>query len=246
MSQQASIGGRFIILPTIGSSNNYAMEQIYDGKAVHGDCFLALKQTGGKGQRGKVWNGGEGNLALSIVLSADFLNLHQGFLLQTLIATTVRQVLNRKKDGFFIKWPNDIYFNDRKAAGILIENIVSGHKWKHTVVGIGINVNDINISKHVPTAISLAEIIQKEFDIISLAFQLTKRLEKNWQKFKQKPDCFVSIYNKSLYKKGETVTLKKNQVVFKTIIHGVDEGGLLICGEHKEYEFTHGEVEWIG
>ena len=80
-----------------------------------------------------------------------------------------------------IKWPNDIYWKDRKAGGILIENVLQGGKWKYSIVGIGININQILFPANILNPVSLAQITGKTFEVIALAKELCSHLEKRWQ-----------------------------------------------------------------
>jgi BirA family biotin operon repressor/biotin-[acetyl-CoA-carboxylase] ligase len=240
------IGYDLTILPVVDSSNNYATQQIYDGKAVHGNAYLALEQTSGKGQRGRQWHTGNGqNLALSTVLEPTFLGLHQQFALHTYVCTSILQYLNTIKVGFTIKWPNDIYFNDRKAAGILIENIVQRNSWKNAVVGIGLNVNDKAIDMQNANAISLIQITGVFYDLLEIANGILQQLESNWNFFMEDVNPFFENYIANLYKKGTTIKLKQGNRVVSVVLKTVTMQGLLVCGENEEMEFKHGEVEWL-
>lgn len=244
--QQPLIGHSFTKLTVVDSSNNYAMQQITDGKAGHGNVYLANEQTGGKGQFDKKWHTGTENMAMSVVLEPFFLNLSNQFLLHTFICVSLIDILNTKNKGFTIKWPNDIYFNDRKAAGILIENKIKGNKWEYAVVGIGLNVNELEVEKTFVKAISLIQITGRKFNIELLASEITTKLETYWNLFKLQPTSFLEEYNKNLYKKNSQIKLKKDDLIFETILQKVTEDGKLICGANSELEFVHGEVEWVG
>jgi BirA family biotin operon repressor/biotin-[acetyl-CoA-carboxylase] ligase len=245
-TKQPLIGHSITVLPVVDSSNNYAMEQLYDGKAAHGQAFMALTQTNGKGQMGKQWKTGQNeNLALSIVIEPIGVNLNQQFLLQTFITVSIVQWLNTKKDGFCIKWPNDIYYNDRKAAGILIENAINGTNWNYAIIGIGLNVNQKEFDTSVPNAISLQQIIGENIDLYLLANELCVALEQQWLLFKQKPTSFLELYQQYLYKKNELVKFRQGNKVFITIVKSVTAQGDLLCGDNEEFSFRHGEVEWV-
>jgi BirA family transcriptional regulator, biotin operon repressor / biotin---[acetyl-CoA-carboxylase] ligase len=244
--QQPVIGHSLVILPIVDSSNNYAMQQVHDGTAVHGGAFMALQQTAGRGQRAKQWHTGHSeNLAISIVLAPITLKIHQQFLISAFVAVSVVQFLNKLKDGFCIKWPNDIYYNDRKAAGILIENTLQGDQWSFTIAGIGINVNQTDFTIEKANPISLAQIIGRETDLYQLAKDLCTEMELNWNLFLDTPSLFLKKYNDGLYKKNELVKLKQGTKTFETIVNYVTENGLLVCGANHEYEFNFGEVEWV-
>ncbi len=243
---QPKIGSSLEVLPVVDSSNNYAMRQIYDGKAEHGFAYMALQQTCGKGQREKGWHTGENtNLALSIVLQPYHLKIKDQFLLNAFVSNTLIGFLNQINISCTIKWPNDIYYADRKAAGILIENIIQGKNWKYTVVGIGLNVNEELFSADVTNAISLKQIKNEEQDIYKIATSFLNFIEQEWIGFINNPTLEIETLNKHLYKKNELVKFKQGAKVFTIIIKQVATNGKLVCGENKEYEFNFGEVEWV-
>ncbi|HUN01868.1 MAG TPA: biotin--[acetyl-CoA-carboxylase] ligase, partial [Niabella sp.] len=138
----------FIELPAIDSTNNYALSLVKTQKlterqttSLHGTVVFAHEQLQGKGQRGKKWLSAPGeNLLMSLILDTKAIKLHQQFLLSAFIATKTRHFVEKLiEKETFIKWPNDIYIQDKKAGGILIENILAGSDWKWAVAGIGIN-----------------------------------------------------------------------------------------------------------
>lgn len=119
-----TIGQRLIILPVIDSTNNYAMGQATAGQAGHGTVYFALEQTAGKGQRGKTWLTTPGeNIMMSVVIQPQALKTSQQFLLSAAIALGCYDFFkNYAGEETRIKWPNDLYWRDRKAGGILIES----------------------------------------------------------------------------------------------------------------------------
>ncbi len=207
---------------------------------------MALQQTNGKGQRGKQWQTGKNeNLALSIVLNSNTITLLQQFLLQTFVCVGLVNYLNTLKTGFCIKWPNDIYYNDRKAAGILIENIVSGSTWRFAIVGIGLNVNQVAFANELTNAISLQQITGNSFDLYTVAVSICNSLQQNWENFLQLPLAFLQRYNNNLYKKGQFVKVKHQNEILEILVKNVNEQGLLICGKKAEVSFTYGSIDWI-
>ncbi|MBK6828679.1 MAG: biotin--[acetyl-CoA-carboxylase] ligase [Chitinophagaceae bacterium] len=144
----SSIGTPFVELQSVDSTNNYAREQIHAGMAQHGQAIFAHEQWAGKGQRGRHWVSEKGqNMAVSILLQPKSLPISRQFELSAAIALTVHQTLAvYLPEDLTIKWPNDLYWQDRKAGGILIENLLSSHdqtgsSWNWAIAGIGININ---------------------------------------------------------------------------------------------------------
>ncbi len=167
-----------LVLPTIDSTNDYAMNLINNGKAQHGMIINALDQTNGKGQRGNDWQSRPNeNITCSIVLEHGASELECQFILGMATALGVLDTVNHFMPACnnCIKWPNDILVNKKKIGGVLIENIVRGSAWTHSVVGIGLNVNTPYFNASLPFATSfLIETLQK--------FDLQQVLKVMWQK----------------------------------------------------------------
>ena len=183
------LGMPLIELSTIDSTNIYAMAQIKAGLAKSGSCFRADYQTHGKGQHGRVWESSKGqNILCSYILELKKLDALKkwtptdqiGF--SAAIALGIRAFFDTYTNGDTkIKRPNDIYWRDRKAGGILIENLLKGTEWTWAVVGIGININQTVFSPEAPNPVSLKQITGRDWDILSLQEALSKALTKSIQ-----------------------------------------------------------------
>jgi BirA family transcriptional regulator, biotin operon repressor / biotin---[acetyl-CoA-carboxylase] ligase len=240
------IGEPFITLPVVESTNNYAMGLAHDGKAGHGLAVLGLHQTAGKGQRGRAWHTGQGlNMALSVVLEPFPLTLAGQFLLSACVATAVRNLLESYCPGCTIKWPNDLYFNDRKAGGILIENKIQGQRWQYAVAGIGLNINQKAFPEGLQNPVSLLQLTGREHLVEQVARQCCQHLQQQWQLLLHQPQAVLESYRQHLYKRGQPVKLRKDNRVFTTLLHSVSDNGLLLTGEHGETPFAFGEVAWV-
>ena len=244
-----SFGQSFSVIPSIDSTNNYAMQMVHARLAKHGDAWFALEQTEGKGQRGKSWQSRKGeNIILSIVLQPFFLIPRQSFLLNAAIALGVYDFY-KQYAGYEtrIKWPNDIYWRDRKAGGILIENIIRAEHWSFAVAGIGLNINQINFAEHLLKATSLREITGKNFEVIELAKKLCLFLEHRYEALKAGDEKkILDDYGQAMYKLNEYVTFKKNELVFDALVKGITTEGLLVVEtDNNEEEWLWGTAEWI-
>ena len=190
------LGAPFIELSTIDSTNIYAMDQIKLGLAKSGSCYTADFQTNGKGQHGRVWESSKGqNLLCSYILELNTLDALKNWTPTDQIGFSAAIALGAR--AFFaafavsetkIKKPNDIYFSDRKAGGILIENLVRGKEWTWTVIGIGMNINQSSFSSAAVNSvssnpISLQEITNKIWDLKQMQQHLSEALSnaiQNW------------------------------------------------------------------
>jgi BirA family biotin operon repressor/biotin-[acetyl-CoA-carboxylase] ligase len=235
----------FTELLSVSSTNIYAADKLKANLAAHGAAFFACHQTAGKGQRSKQWNDEPGeNIMLSVILDTSFLSTLHQFPFSAMVAVSVHEFFSQYAgDETKIKWPNDLYWRDRKAGGILIETVANG-KW--AIAGIGINVNQTKFSKELPNPVSLKQITGKEFDTIALAKELCTYLERNYQLLKKgKSEKIIALYNQYLYKRNEVVRLKKNNAAFNCTIKSVNENGELIISDALQESFVWGEVEWI-
>ncbi len=238
----------FIILKQVDSTNNYAMAAIHEGLAKHGDAVFTGIQTHGKGQRGKAWQSGDDeNIALSVTLKPSHLKILQPFQLSVAVALAAYDFYSTyDSDNVFIKWPNDIYWRDRKAGGILIENVIRGNKWQWAVAGIGININQTEFDDALKNAVSLKQVTGKSFDTMVLAKQLYACVIKRTEElFTKSFDVLLEEYNQHLFRKNMLVKLKKDNVVFETLIKSVSPQGFLITQDAIERQFDFGEVEWV-
>jgi BirA family transcriptional regulator, biotin operon repressor / biotin---[acetyl-CoA-carboxylase] ligase len=243
------VGHSFTSFASINSTNIYAMERIREGMAVHGEVFFAHEQTEGRGQRGKKWWALPGeNIQMTAVLQPLKLATSQPFRLSATVALAVHDWLSQTPvTGWKIKWPNDLYWGDRKAGGILIENVIQSGTWVWAVVGIGININSKTFHPDIPNATSLSLLAPEHaFDPEQLARQLCPFLEARWQMLMAGgwPTLFEQ-YNAVLYKSGEPQRLKRHNSTAVYKIVQVAENGQLVAGQHGEYLFDHGDVEWV-
>ena len=154
------------------STNTLLKELLAKGEWPEGERFLYTAfQTAGRGQAGNGWESEEGkNLLCSILLPPK----KELFDLNVLTAVAVQRLLG---EGFTIKWPNDIYYGDKKVAGILIENAIIGNEIKYSIAGIGLNVNQTTFLSSAPNPVSLKQISGKETDIDALMQALMTQIE---------------------------------------------------------------------
>ena len=247
MASFKPIGSPFIELPAIDSTNNYAMAVLHEGMAQHGMVVFTHHQQKGKGQRNKQWiSGKDMNIALSAVIEPTGFLPSQLFLLSMATAVAAARLFKRyAEDDVCIKWPNDVFWRDRKAGGILIENVIKGNEWKYAVAGIGLNINQTDFGELNARAVSLMQITGKKNDPLQLAKELCFNLNEEYQILWNDPSQTVSGYQKFLYKKNQKVKLKKDNRTFEAIIKDVTTNGKLVVQTSVEEEFSVGEVEWV-
>lgn len=243
-----TIGQPFIELLQVESTNSYAIDKIQAKLAAHGTVWFAREQTAGRGQRGKEWFTEPGsNIILSVVADMSSLSMHQQFPLSAAVALAAHDLFNKYTQGdTAIKWPNDIYWRDRKAAGILIENVLRGNTWHWAVIGIGMNINQTSFPENMRNPVSLKQITGKDFNAVALAQELCNNLEQYYQQLKRgEVDAIMQQYHQHLYRYKQPVRLKKGNISFNCTIEGVSNEGDLLISNGPQERFSFGEVEWV-
>ncbi len=243
-----TIGKPFTELAAVDSTNNYAMAAAQKGAAKWGEAWFAHEQIKGKGSRGKSWKSTAGeNIILSVLLEpGNDLLPSQSFYLTAAVALAARDLFHQyAKEEVTIKWPNDIYWRDRKAAGILIENTFRGNHWQWSVAGIGMNINQTFFDAALPNPVSLKQVTGKTYDAVALAKELCICLQHRYEQLQKDKESILKDYNDVLYKRNETVRLKRGNAVFSAVIQHVAASGLLQVEDGLGSQFTFGEIEWV-
>jgi BirA family biotin operon repressor/biotin-[acetyl-CoA-carboxylase] ligase len=235
---------QLIELDSVDSTNNYAMARIHAGMASDGQVCLARHQWAGKGQRGKSWKDEPGqNLMMSLVSEPAPLDISKLFLFSASVALGIVDLVRGfHGESWSVKWPNDIYWNDRKAAGILIENVVLGKNWLFAVTGVGINLNQENFTADLPHAVSLKQITSASYEPILVARELVPAIQHRIDTLKTDPEQILTDYNCYLYKKYQPIALRKKSELIICTLQGVDAGGMLLTSQGP---FAWTDVEWM-
>lgn len=144
-----------------------------------GTVIYTPSQTAGRGQKGNSWESEDGkNLTFSMLLKHPPVKARDQFYLSEAASLAVVESLTVEAgDGFTVKWPNDVYWYDKKVCGMLIESSLDGSDIAHSVVGIGINVNQEHFLSDAPNPVSLINITGREHDLLSLLKQVCTRIE---------------------------------------------------------------------
>ena len=242
------VGKVLISLETVDSTNNYAKDLLSKSKPLEGTAIIAHTQHQGRGQIGNTWFSEPGkNLTLSIILYPAFLKAADQFGLTQAIALGIcdlgRSLLHRP---VHIKWPNDIYCEGKKLAGILVENSVAGPNLTDSVVGIGLNVNQTNF-EGLGNATSMNLLGGREFELKLTCEALFASLEKRYLQLKNgHRDVLNMDYLRLLYRRKEWHSYKTGKGTIQGRILGVNDHGQLEM-ETKEgiRYFNNKEVEFV-
>ena len=225
---------------TLESTNQYLQNLLNEGADIADNIVVTDFQTSGKGQGKNVWQSEDGkNLLFSIALDMSFLKAENQFLLTQMASVAMINVLKKylPEESLFIKWPNDIYFNDKKIAGILIKNEIKGMMMGTSIIGIGLNVNQTSFDKNLPNPISMKMITEKDFDLDELLSAISYQLSANSQQpttNSQQPTA--NSYIKHLYRYQQWAFYKHEGSVKEMMIVGYDQFGRLILKEKNDHE----------
>lgn len=214
---------------------------------------VAEFQTAGKGQRGNTWEAEEGkNLLFSFVLYPTFLEARRQFILSQIVSLAIKEELSRWSDEITIKWPNDIYWKDRKMCGILIENDLAGHNIARTISGIGININQELFHSDAPNPVSLKQITGQEHDRSSILAHILRRVEIYYNSLRtEEPNIYsaeiAARYARSLYRRRGLHPYEDGNGKFLARLLRVEQDGRLILedesGQERQYLFK--EVQYV-
>ncbi len=241
------VGQNCIHLKSIDSTNSYASELLTHIKPIEGTLIYTFEQKNGKGQRGNVWESEPNkNVACSFVLYPAFLKISKQFLLSKIASLAVADLMaelmksSDKPQEIKIKWPNDIYVDNKKIAGILIENTLRENNIQNAVVGIGINMNQLKFNADI-NATSLALILDKEFDSILVIAKLCEFIEARYLQLKGNKIEFIDTeYLQRLYRLHEWHYYISSNQLFEGKIIGISVLGklqvLLKSTEVKEFD----------
>lgn len=225
------------------------MDQVNSGQITHGTAWFAMEQTAGKGQRGKQWLSPPGeNIMLTVALQPTSLPLSRQFMLSVAVALGASDFFGRYAgDETCIKWSNDIYWRDRKAGGILIENVLRGNTWQYAITGIGININQAQFPEHLPNPVSLRQITGKTWDSIALAKELCQCLEPWLQQLHPAHyNELLEQYKNRLFRLNEPGLYRIQGEYFQGIIRDVlPDGKLCLERNGTILELGFGEVEFV-
>ena len=232
---------------SLESTNIHAFQLAQQNKLEHGEIVLADFQESGKGQSGAYWLADKGkNLTFSLLLKHE-VSIQEQFLLTKMVAVGIKEFLDSLSVGYVaIKWPNDILINNDKIAGVLIENSVQGEKINYSVLGIGLNVNQLKFPKFERKATSLASLIGHPMNLSNLLDRLLVHLERSFLLMKENPEELSKKYISALYGFGKTMKFEDKEGAFEGMILSVQTSGKLQvnrAGTLKVYDLK--EIRFI-
>lgn len=215
-----------IKLDQIGSTNSYLHNLNVEKVQENGTIVSTKNQTTGKGQTGNIWHSEKDkNLTFSVITYPNTKPTH-AFYLNIIASLSVQKALSDLSISAKIKWPNDILVNSKKIGGILIENQINSKSINQSIIGIGLNVNQITFDNNINATSILNEGKSIEVDDVLnqiygyLDFYYNLLLESNFTLLKK-------LYYQHLYWKNEIGTFSDENSTFKALVMGISEIGLL-------------------
>lgn len=216
----------------------------------HLDVVWAEWQSAGRGQRGHSWHSVENeNLTFSVVLQPHFLPIVEQFLLSEVVALALVDTMADWGIECRIKWTNDIYAADRKLVGVLIEQSLSAERIERTIVGIGINVNQLTFPDDLPNPTSMACEVGESVEREAVLGSFIRHLEELYGVLERGDKHLIEErYRQTMYHLGEEYTYAyASGERFRATIRGVRPSGELRL-EHTDGtigEYAFKEVEFV-
>ena len=241
-----------ICIEKTDSTNNYLADLCDKGVVQEFTTVCANFQTAGKGQRGNSWESEAGkNLLFSFVTYPAFVKARDQFVLSEIIALSVKEALDCHISDVSVKWPNDIYWKDKKICGMLIENVLGDGGVARCIAGIGLNINQRAFFSDAPNPVSLAQITGKEEDLQAVLKDIMLFVAQYYEGLKLHTEVMTNYlterYNQSLYRREGIYPFRDAQGAFEASILRVDPDGrlFLLDTEGKERSYLFKEVQFI-
>jgi len=238
-----------LLVDNTPSTNQYLLNELQKAGVESGAAVVTFNQSKGRGQKGNKWlSEPEKNISYSLVIKPDFIPARNQFLLSEFVSLTVKALMDEYTKEITIKWPNDIYYKNLKIGGILIENKLEGSLIAHSVIGIGLNINQIDFPKELPNPVSLSQITGKQYNLKELAEKLHRRLITAFEHLTTDNESDIrKYYLNSLYRRDGYHLYKDEKGEFKARILDINAHGHLILepeeGAVREYDLK--EVTFV-
>ena len=232
-----------IQLDDVSSTNLYLRKLIKD-KSISENILVSTNyQEKGRGQRSNIWESEKNMNILISFLYVHTTNNYDLFKFNMLISLAIYDFLSKYfKTGLKIKWPNDLMINNKKIAGVLVQNIESNFK---SIIGVGININQKEFKNFSPQATSFSNELNKEFNRNVLILELMNNFENYLINYFQFNDLKNS-YMLKIYKFKQQTNFLNNLKQFKGEIMNFNSSGEIIIKRGDEFlSFKNGEVKMI-
>lgn len=230
------------------STNTYLNELDNNTEQAEGCVVTTHTQSAGRGQRGNSWEAAPGkNLTFSYLLRPQGIAPQEQFIISQIASLSVVDTLLQYIDNVTIKWPNDIYYCDKKIAGILIEHNLSGMEISRTIVGIGLNINQETFISDAPNPVSLSQITGQKYNLDNILAEILEATSQRYNGYHNNKTALQHDYAQTLYRRKGFHLYRDNNGTFEAAIKEVKPDGHLILSDTKGNErcYAFKEVAFI-
>lgn len=248
MLERILIGNKLIRLEEVNSTNEF-LKKYYmaNPNEPEGLVVSAKNQYDGRGQKSNIWESESAkNLTFSILLKPNILIANQ-FDITKIISIGLINFLKSNNILAKIKWPNDIYVGDTKIAGVLIENTISHSKIKSSIVGVGLNVNQIHFNQKLGNASSLSLLTGQKFNLEKILNEILCYIDQCYLLYKTGAYKALSddyLFNLFRFNEDGYYEIENNKV-FAKIIGVSTTGKLQLKIDDKVKEFDMKEIKFL-
>ena len=224
----------------LDSTNEYLKNK---EKLEEYEVVIAKTQTNGRGKRGSVWISNEGAALFSFVIDSigydDKVTIYTGFIVRNILHKLIKKAFAENVENYLkFKWPNDVYYKDKKLCGILCEKV--GEK---IIVGIGINVNNNDFGIFNERATSLNIVTGEKYEIEKLVKEVVIEFKEHYRNLNSKWNSIIEDINENSYLVGKKIMLKQNKEYRKFIEIDIDGNIVTLSQEGKTYKENSLEFE---
>lgn len=239
---------KIIRLKEIDSTNRF-LKQLDSYKEDELTIAVADYQTAGKGQGSHTWESEAGkNLLFSLLVCPHWVPVCRQFVLSMVGALALKDALDSYADGFTLKWPNDVYWNDQKISGTLIETSLDSKGIKKFIFGVGVNINQQVFKSDAPNPVSLCQIVGHEVDRDEVLQKFIEAFDRYYELLRRADYMDVSgIYHLALYRRKGYHWYEDKDGKFEGAFVEVEDDGHLILHDKKGVirSYAFGEVKFI-
>lgn len=231
------------------STNSLIRSLLKERTLPEGSLVVTNFQTAGRGQSGNSWESETGkNLTFSLVIYPEIILANEQFLISQIAALSVKETLSAYTDNIRVKWPNDVYWNDRKICGMLIENDLIGNTIYCSICGIGMNINQKEFISNAPNPVSLTQITGQEYDLDEILTRLRHHFYQLYLALLQgKKESIRKQYRESLYRGSGFHRYQDENGTFEAEIQDIEPTGHLLLrlrdGETRRYAFKEVSIK---
>lgn len=239
----------YIHLQTTDSTNAY-LQRMQPEADIRNLVVSTDEQTAGKGMGTNGWESAKGqNLTFSLALDTSFLPAERQFLLSEAVPLGIVKVLDSflSVEKLFIKWPNDIYYDGHKLAGILINSTIKANMMNTSIIGIGLNVNQMKFQDWPTHPISLKQITGKDYALQPLLEQIAESVAAEVERLKKNSPAIEQDYLSRLFRYRTWADYQVGEKTLRLLMTGIDPFGRLLLADetNKPYCFDIKEIKFV-